>query len=103
MSDIFKSTTQGIPPAGAGECAAPKLLQYAFKWEMKPLAIAEFWWGQSPKSAIRKHQNFYPACQGKCQPILQHMLEGIKMDENPLLINFADEKNIDIIYQADDQ
>ena len=99
LYDIFKETSQLTPPAGAGECAAPKLLHYAFKWGMKPLAMAEFWWGASPKSAIRKHQNFYAACQGKCQPILKHMLEGIKMDENPLLTNPAEGKTIDIVYE----
>lgn len=101
MYDIFKETAQLTPPAGAGECAAPKLLQHAFKWGMKPLAIAEFWWGESPKSAIRKHLNFYAACQGKCQPILGHMLEGVKMDENPLLSNPAEGKTIDIVYEDD--
>jgi len=101
VCDIFKETPQRIPPAGSGECAAPKLLQYAFKEGLKPLAMAEFWWGESPKSAIRKHQQFYSACQGKCQPILEHMLEGIKMDDNPLLNNSAAEKSIDIIYQDD--
>lgn len=98
LSHIFKDM---LLPAAAGECAAPKLLQYAFKHGMKPLAIAEFWWGESPKSAIRKHKNFYAACQGKCQPILGHMLEGIEMDENPLLTNPAQGKTIDIIYEDD--
>ncbi len=101
LFDIFKDTSQLTPPAGAGECAAPKLLQYAFKRELKPLAMAEFWWGESPKSEIKKHQNFYGACQGKCQPILEHMLEGIKMDDNPLLNNSAKEKSIDIVYEDD--
>lgn len=101
LCDIFKETPQKIPPAAAGECAAPKLLQYAFKREMKPLAMAEFWWGASPKSEVRQHLNFYGACQGKCQPILEHMLEGIKMDENPLLNNPAAGKTINIIYQDD--
>ncbi|OQK16586.1 RNA pseudouridine synthase [Methyloprofundus sedimenti] len=99
LCDIFKDTAQIIPPAGAGECAAPKLLHYAFKNQLKPLAMAEFWWGASPKSEIRKHQNFYPSCQGKCQPILKHMLAGIKMDKNPLLANPATGKTLDIIYQ----
>lgn len=101
LGDIFKQTPQLTPPSAAGECAAPKLLHYAFKWKMKPLAIAEFWWGKAPKSAIRKHQNFYAACQGKCQPILGHMLEGIKMDDNPLLTNPALGKTIDIVYEDD--
>jgi len=99
LCDIFQETTQVTPPAGAGECATPKLLHYAFKYNLKPLAMAEFWWGASPKSEIRKHQNFYPACQGKCQPILEHMLEGMSLDDNPLLINPALGKTIDIIYQ----
>ncbi|WDE13072.1 RluA family pseudouridine synthase [Thalassomonas haliotis] len=102
LADIFKDTAYQTPPAGAGECAAPKLLQYCFKWQMKPVAMAEFWWGQSPKSEIRKHKNFYGACLGKCQPILTHMLDGIEMDENPLLNNPAADKAIDILFQDDD-
>lgn len=96
LLDIFKDKT---PMGGTGECAAPKLLQYAFKFNMKPLAMAEFWWGQSPKSEIRKHRNFYPACIGKCKPLLSHMLEGIEMDENPLLKNPAEGKEIEIIFE----
>jgi len=87
------------PPAAAGECAAPKLLQYAFQVGLKPLALAEFWWGASPKSEIKKHLNFYPACQGKCKPILTHMLEGMSLDENPLLNNPAIGKSLEIVYQ----
>jgi len=71
------------PPSGAGECAAPKLLQHAFLHQMKPVAMAEFWWGLSPKSDFWKHQQFYPACKEKCKPILAHMLVGIEMDEKP--------------------
>jgi len=99
LCDIFKQTAQLTPPAGAGECAAPKLLHYAFKSQMKPLAMAEFWWGDSPKSEIRQHLNFYPACHGKCQPILGHMLEGIKMDKNPLLTAAGKGSQIEIIYE----
>ena len=102
LADIFRDTAYQTPPAGAGECAAPKLLHYCFKWQMKPVAMAEFWWGQSPKSEIRKHKNFYGACVGKCQPILGHMLQGIEMDENPLLSNPAVNKAVDILYQDDD-
>lgn len=90
---------EGNPPASAGECAAPKLLHYAFKHQLKPIALAEFWWGQSPKSEVRKHGHFYPACTGKCKPILAHMLEGIKMDDNPLHINPALGKDISIVYE----
>jgi tRNA pseudouridine32 synthase/23S rRNA pseudouridine746 synthase len=101
LRQLFMATAQQIPPAGAGECAAPKLLHYAFKHGMQPLALAEFWWGSSPKSQIRLHKNYYAACQGKCQPILAHMLDGIEMDDNPLLNNPAAGKTIDIIYQDD--
>ncbi len=101
LSELFQHTINPIPPAGSGECAAPKLLQYAFKFGMKPLAMAEFWWGSSPKSEIRQHQNFYPACQGKCKPILTHMLDGLKVDENPLLCNPAAGKELEIVYQDD--
>lgn len=71
---VFKNASYKNPPAGAGECAAPKLLQYAFKNLMKPLALAEFWWGLSPKSELWKHGSFYPCCKEKCEPILAHML-----------------------------
>jgi tRNA pseudouridine32 synthase / 23S rRNA pseudouridine746 synthase len=102
LTALFKENANPIPPAGSGECAAPKLLHYAFRHQLKPLALAEFWWGESPKSEIRQHQNFYPACQGKCQPILAHMLEGMAMDDNPLLVNPAKGKHLAIVYQDDD-
>ncbi len=102
LYELFKNTAQQMPPAGAGECATPKLLHYAFQHKLKPLAMAEFWWGNSPKSQIRQHKNIYAACLGKCQPILEHMLEGIKLDANPLLTNPAKNKAIDIIYQDKD-
>jgi len=90
------------PPAGSGECAAPKLLQYAFANNLKPICMAEFWWGISPNSAIRKHKNYYPACQSRCKPILGHMLQNIKMDTNSLLTNLSSEKNLEIIFEDDD-
>lgn len=102
LIELFQSSPYQIPPAGTGDCAAPKLLQYAFKQNMKPLAIAEFWWGQAPKSEIRQHKNFYGACSGKCQPILAHMLEGMEIDDNPLLVNPAEGKTLEFIYQDDD-
>lgn len=86
------------PPASAGECAAPKLLQYAYLHHLQPLALAEFWWGQSPKSEIRKHGHFYPACTGKCKPILAHMLVGLNVDVNPLLQNPAEDKELTFLY-----
>lgn len=83
LVEIFQKYNNTNPPSGAGECAAPKLLQYAFQQKMKPLAIAEFWWGLSPKSDFWKHGHFYPSCRIKCEPILSHMLQGIEMDEKP--------------------
>jgi tRNA pseudouridine32 synthase/23S rRNA pseudouridine746 synthase len=71
---VFKNASYKNPPAGAGECAAPKLLQYAFNNHMKPLALAEFWWGLSPKSELWKHGSFYACCKEKCEPILAYML-----------------------------
>ncbi len=84
LCTIFRESEGRIPPAGAGECAAPKLLQYAFIHDMKPLAMAEFWWGASPKTEIRHHGHFYPSCKGKCRPILGHMLQGLDVEENPM-------------------
>ncbi len=98
LSQIFNEDLGIFPPAGAGECAAPKLLQYAFLNDLKPIAMAEFWWGQSPVSEIRRHKNFYPACRGKCEPILNHMLVGMKVDENPMLQNPAEGKQVEIVY-----
>ncbi|WP_035842853.1 hypothetical protein [Crocinitomix catalasitica] len=71
---IFDEYNAIKPAAGSGECAAPKLLHYAFRHELKPLAIAEFWWGQSNPSEVKVHQSFYPACNDKCRPILGFML-----------------------------
>jgi tRNA pseudouridine32 synthase / 23S rRNA pseudouridine746 synthase len=63
--------------------------------------MAEFWWGVSPKSEIRKHGQFYPACRGKCEPILAHMLDGLDVEKNPMLTNHAEGKEIEIIYEDD--
>lgn len=99
LLSLFESTTHVKPPAGAGDCAAPKLLQYAYQNGLKPIAMAEFWWGNSPKSAIRHHKQFYGACQSKCKPILDHMLKGLIVDSNPLLNNAAKNKQLEFIYQ----
>ncbi|TXY03071.1 RluA family pseudouridine synthase [Vibrio mimicus] len=99
LVELFSVTKNPLPPAGSGECAAPKLLHYAFQHQLKPIALAEFWWGRSPKSEIRQHKKFYPACQSKCQPILAHMLQGMELDDNPLLNNPAADKEISIVYQ----
>lgn len=98
IGEIFDNN----PPAGAGECAAPKLLHYAFKNDLKPIAMAEFWWGQSPRSEVRKHKQFYPACKSKCEPILMnHMLEGLELEANPFQENQADGKTLEIVYEDD--
>ncbi|HLT86237.1 MAG TPA: pseudouridine synthase [Sphingobacterium sp.] len=99
---IFAENKQLIPPAGAGECAAPKLLQYAYQHQLKPICMAEFWWGISPSSEVRKHKNFYPACKSKCEPILSHMLKGLHVAPNPMLTNPARGRIFDIIYEDQD-
>jgi tRNA pseudouridine32 synthase / 23S rRNA pseudouridine746 synthase len=101
LSEIFIDSPLGIP-AGAGECAAPKLLQYAYRNNLRPVALAEFWWGESPKSEIRVHGNYYPSCRGKCEPILGHMLEGITVDDNPLLETISKEVELPILYEDGD-
>lgn len=98
---IFSATVFGKPPAAAGECATPKLLQYAFLHNYKPLAMAEFWWGAPPKSEVRRHGQFYPACTGKCKPILTHMLEGMELDDDPFLLNKGEGKELEIVYEDD--
>lgn len=101
LGEIFKETVFEKPPSGAGECATPKLLQYAFKNHLKPIVFAEFWYGPSPESEIRKHSNFYPACSGKCRPILKHMLKGIPVDENPVFSELSKEKQLKIVFEDD--
>lgn len=98
---IFKQTAQKIPPAGAGECAAPKLLQYAYMNGLKPLAMAEFWWGDSPKAEVRHHGYYYPACKGKCEPILQHMLQGLDVEPNPLTMNSFCQVELEVLFEDD--
>ena len=84
LRDIFEQTVHKTPPAGAGECAAPKMLQQAYLHHWKPIAMAEFWWGNSPKNEVRYHGYYYPACKGKCEPILRHMLQGLEVEANPM-------------------
>ncbi|MCA4806724.1 RluA family pseudouridine synthase [Myroides odoratimimus] len=99
LLEIFEKTVLQQPPAAAGDCAAPKLMQYAYEHNYTPIALGEFWWGESPKSEIRKHQHFYPSCRSKCEPILGHMLEGLEVDDNPLLINPALNRPIEVVYE----
>lgn len=100
LLDIFNAI-KITPPAGSGECAAPKLLNYAFEHGLQPIAMAEFWWGSSPASEIRKHGFYYAACRGKCEPILGHMLKGLKVDENPIIATPLLKTEIEIVYEDD--
>lgn len=99
LCNLFKDTVQKTPPAGAGECAAPKLLQYAYRNGWQPLAMAEFWWGDSPKNEIRRHGYYYPACKGKCGPILKHMLQGLHVEKKPLETDMHRGTELEIMYE----
>lgn len=85
--DCFRDepTFGSYPPSGTGECCAPKLLQAAYLRDWKPVSMAEFWMGASPRDEIRREGEFYPACIAKCRPLLRHMLRGIAVEENPLV------------------
>ena len=98
---IFTQTAHRNPPAGTGECAAPKLLQYAYLNNLQPLAMAEFWWGDSPKGEIRRHGHYYPACRHKCEPILSFMLQGLEVEPNPLLTSNTDATQLETVYEDD--
>lgn len=99
LNAIFAASTGGTPPAGAGECAAPKLLNYAYAHSMQPLCMAEFWWGKSPTATIRRHGHFYPACHSKCKPILGFMLQGLSVEPNPLAAEpDDDQKRLQVVY-----
>lgn len=99
LCEIFKDTPQGLPPAGAGECALPKLLQYAYLYGLQPLAMGEFWCGMSPKDEIRHDGYFYPSCKGKCEPILKHMLVGLDVEPNPLVEDLFKDTPLKILYE----
>ncbi|MBO4370122.1 MAG: RNA pseudouridine synthase [Paludibacteraceae bacterium] len=97
LQRIFAECRNAAAPAGAGDCAAPKLLQYAYLHHYTPLAMGEFWWGQSPLGELREHGHFYPACQSKCAPILDFMLQGLNVEPNPL--ETAVDKELAILYE----
>ena len=103
--DLIAIREGAIPPAGSGECCEPKLLQYAFQHGLRPVSMAMFWWGESPRGEIRHHLQFYPACNGKCKPILRWMLQGIDVDANPLERKEDDGRlaaQLKILYEDDD-
>ena len=86
------------PPSGAGECAAPRLLQAAYLWNCRPLCMAEFWVGESPRDEVREDGRYYASCRSRCLPILRHMLEGLRVEENPLLASFGNaEKQLRVL------
>lgn len=101
LLEIFKDYYSGeavLPPGGAGECAAPKLLQYAYLHGMRPVAMGEFWYGDSPKGEIRRHGEFYPSCKGKCAPILGFMLQGLDVDEAGVHSSYGQAGSLEILY-----
>ncbi|MBN2041031.1 MAG: RNA pseudouridine synthase [Spirochaetes bacterium] len=98
LKEIFEDTVRKVPPAGAGECAAPRLLQYAYENGLDPVAMAEFWYGCAPPSEIRRHGSFYPPCRSKCEPILRHMLQGLNVETDPM-VHSVPEKQLEIIYE----
>ena len=99
LVEVFKPLGT-LPPAGAGECCAPRLLNYAFNHSLRPVCMAEFWWGASPVGEVRHHGHFYPACRSKCKPILDFMLQGLDVEDN-MLGQPMDDTSLDIVY--DDQ
>ena len=96
LSDLFPDA---LPPGGSGDCAAPKLLQFANRNNLKPLALAEFWWGESPADTVRHQGHFYSACRGKCQPILPFMLQGIMTEPLPMQCVTTEEDDLQIAYE----
>ena len=101
LLDIFAAYNGMLPPAGAGECAAPKMLQYAYENNLYPLAMAEFWVGASPKGELRRDGCFYPSCKSKCYPILSYMLRGIEVEESALERGGENLSAIKVVYEDD--
>lgn len=101
LINIFQSTDLGKPPAAAGECAAPKLFQYVYENGLKPIAMAEFYWGIAPTAEVRKHGQFYPSCRSRCEPILGHMMQGLNVEPNPIELAGVFKGELDIIYEDD--
>lgn len=100
VSEIF--ALRGlVPPGGTGDCAAPKLLEHAYRLGLKPLAMGEFWYGAAPSSEVREQGRFYPSCMGKCGPLLTWMMRGLEVDPNPLDAGFACGAEPEIIYEDD--
>lgn len=101
LLQIFATYTGALPPAGAGECAAPKMLHYAYENNMHPLAMAEFWVGASPTGEVRRDGFFYPSCKSKCYPILSYMLQGVDVEESALERGGDNLSAIKVVYEDD--
>lgn len=99
LIEIFETFGAEVPPAGAGECAAPKLFQFAFQHNLIPIELIEFWWGPSPASQIRVQGNCYPSCRSKCEPILNHMLSATAYEPAPLLNDDDRLADVQVLYQ----
>ena len=99
VCNIFAEQGAGIPPAGTGECCAPKMIQYAYAHDYHLVAMAEFWYGKTPAAEIRHHLHYYPSCMGKCKPLLTYMLRGIAMDANPM--EHSVDNYVDNLYEDD--
>ena len=97
LVEVFKPLGT-LPPAGAGECCAPRLLNYAYINGLRPVCMAEFWWGASPVGEVRHHGHFYSACRSKCKPILDFMLQGLDVEDNRLEMPMEDKTPLDVVY-----
>lgn len=98
VATIFERRLNRLPPGGTGECCAPKLLQYAFLHDLKPVCMAEFWVGQSPQGEVRHHAHYYPACRSKCLPLMEFMLQGLDVESNPLITK-PNDNEVKVIYE----
>ncbi len=97
VATIFEHRLHRLPPGGTGECCAPKLLQYAFLHSYTPVCMAEFWVGQSPQGEVRHHGHYYPACHSKCLPLLEFMMQGLDVEDNPLAT--ASTEQLKVVYE----
>ena len=97
VATIFEHRLHRLPPGGTGECCAPKLLQYTFLHGYTPVCMAEFWVGQSPQGEVRHHGHYYPACHSKCLPLLEFMMQGLDVEDNPLAT--ASNEQLKVVYE----
>ncbi len=98
VATIFERRLHRLPPGGTGDCCAPKLLQYAFLHDLKPVCMAEFWVGKSPQGEVRHHGHYYPACRSKCLPLMEFMLQGLDVESSPLIAT-SNSTTLKIIYE----